>query len=90
MVGAKSTVLQWFASYLKKRTFSVNLGHCSWSSAPVLFGVPSHFSHVQHFISLLCRWFSAVPSSKAGHCCVWCVIGMRVTSRGGWQIIFCC
>jgi len=40
MVGVKATVLQWFASYLKKMTFSVNLGNCSSLSAPVLFGVP--------------------------------------------------
>jgi len=40
MLGVRGTVLQWFASYLEKRTFSVNLGNCSSSSAPVLYGVP--------------------------------------------------
>jgi len=40
MVGVKGTVLQWFASYLKKRTFSLNLRNFSTSSAPILFGVP--------------------------------------------------
>jgi len=40
MVGVKATVLKWFVSYLKKRTFSEILGNCSSSSAPVLFGVP--------------------------------------------------
>jgi len=29
MVGVKGTVLQWFASYLKKRTFSLNLRNLS-------------------------------------------------------------
>lgn len=40
MVGVKGNVLQWFHSYLKNRTDSVNIRNVSSSSAPVLFGVP--------------------------------------------------
>jgi len=70
-VGVKGSVLQWFASYLKRRTFSVNLGNCSSSSAivwcapgiyfgtfivfPLYAPLGPRFLEVQHFISLLCR-----------------------------------
>uniref|UniRef100_A0AAZ1XBQ8 Reverse transcriptase domain-containing protein n=1 Tax=Oreochromis aureus TaxID=47969 RepID=A0AAZ1XBQ8_OREAU len=39
-VGIRSTVLNWFKSYLADRSFSVNLGTFSSSSAPVCCGVP--------------------------------------------------
>ncbi len=39
-VGIQGTALQWLASYLKDRTFSVSIGNFSSSSAPLLCGVP--------------------------------------------------
>ena len=39
-VGFKSTVLNWFTSYLNNRTFNVTLGTYTSSSAPITCGVP--------------------------------------------------
>ncbi len=40
LVGIQGVALQWLASYLKDRTFSVNIGKFSSSSAPLSCGVP--------------------------------------------------
>uniref|UniRef100_A0A3B3HP02 Reverse transcriptase domain-containing protein n=1 Tax=Oryzias latipes TaxID=8090 RepID=A0A3B3HP02_ORYLA len=39
-VGVKGTALSWFSSYLCGRSFSVQLGQCSSSEAPLKYGVP--------------------------------------------------
>uniref|UniRef100_A0A8C6TX04 Reverse transcriptase domain-containing protein n=1 Tax=Neogobius melanostomus TaxID=47308 RepID=A0A8C6TX04_9GOBI len=39
-VGLKGTVLKWFDSYLKDRSFSVNVGSCFSSVSPIHCGVP--------------------------------------------------
>uniref|UniRef100_A0A8C7WTF0 Reverse transcriptase domain-containing protein n=1 Tax=Oryzias sinensis TaxID=183150 RepID=A0A8C7WTF0_9TELE len=39
-VGVKGTALSWFRSYLGGRSFSVQLGQCSSSEAPLKHGVP--------------------------------------------------
>ncbi len=39
-VGLQGLVLKWFISYLTERTFSVKLGNCSSSPAPIKFGIP--------------------------------------------------
>jgi len=39
-VGTKGSASTWFKSYLTEGSFSVNLGDCSSSSAPLIFGVP--------------------------------------------------
>ena len=40
-VGLKGSVLEWFRSYLQDRTFSVQIGSCSSSSAPITWRHPS-------------------------------------------------
>ncbi len=40
LVGIQGVALQWLASYLKDRTFSVSIGKFSSSSAPLSCGVP--------------------------------------------------
>lgn len=40
LIGIRGTALQWFSSYLKDRSFSVELGKFSSSSAPITSGVP--------------------------------------------------
>lgn len=40
LVGIQGTALQWLASYLKGRSFSVRIGKFTSSSAPQLCGVP--------------------------------------------------
>ncbi len=40
LIGITGTALQWFKSYLKDRSFSVELGKFSSSSAPIISGVP--------------------------------------------------
>ncbi len=40
LIGIRGTALQWFNSYLKDRSFSVELGKFSSSSAPIISGVP--------------------------------------------------
>ena len=39
-VGIQGSTLQWFASYLADRSFSVKTGNLSSSSAPITCGVP--------------------------------------------------
>ncbi len=39
-MGIQGVALQWLASYLKDRTFSVSIGKLSSSSAPLSCGVP--------------------------------------------------
>lgn len=39
-VSIKGTAVEWFKSYLSKRAFSVHLGKCSSSVAPLSCGVP--------------------------------------------------
>jgi len=40
VVGIQGVALQWLTSYLKDRTFSVDMGMSSLSSVPLLCGVP--------------------------------------------------
>lgn len=40
VVSFQGSVLNWFASYLKDRSFSVNLGNCFSSRAQISYGVP--------------------------------------------------
>ncbi len=40
VVGVQGTALQWFTSYLKGRTFSVNIGSFTSPSAAIPYGVP--------------------------------------------------
>ncbi len=39
-VGLQGLVLKWFTSYLTERTFSVKLGNCSSSPAPIKCAIP--------------------------------------------------
>lgn len=40
VAGFQGSVLEWFASYLKERTFSVNVGEFFSSCAQISYGVP--------------------------------------------------
>lgn len=52
-VGIRGTALDWFKSYLSERCFSISLGDCVLSFAPLSCGVPPRLHSWAHSLSPL-------------------------------------